>query len=111
MTNYVCIVSLPLFIVSQVFFPLWIHHHTSVNDNRSDGDLFFTLYLNKVLNMKIHRQFYSNCLKKLIATLILYTLRSNWHTRSSHIFYIGQKFRLIQFFIVSPKQKLDTVVV
>jgi len=27
------------------FFPLWLHHHSSVNDICADEHLFFTLYL------------------------------------------------------------------
>ena len=38
--------------------------------------------------------------KKLIATLV-FTLRSNWHARISHIFHRGQQFHLICFFSLS----------
>jgi len=40
------VVFLPLFIVQQdIFFSLRLCHHTSVHDIRTDGHLFFTLYL------------------------------------------------------------------
>ena len=48
--NIFCIVSLPLFIMKQIIFPLHLHHHISANDIHADRHPFFTLYLNSVEN-------------------------------------------------------------
>jgi len=38
------IVSLPLFMMKQYIFLLWLRHQRSINDIRTDGHPFFTLY-------------------------------------------------------------------
>ena len=43
--NIFSIESLPLFIMKRIIFPLWLHHHISVNNNHhADINLFFTMY-------------------------------------------------------------------
>jgi len=47
--NIFSIVSLPLFIMKRIIFPLWLCHHTSINNICTDRHLFFTLYLRKYI--------------------------------------------------------------